>query len=344
MNVLDSWLQLALERFAGLRRGQAGIHGGGGRLFSEQDPVALRLRQVAPRDIDVIAQRDQDVAQVLPLPRHWPRRHRTLTDGQRRVGDHGRFGHLVDTAQAMALRASALGRVRRKVFGVQHRLPGRVMASAGIEHADRTGQGGHAAHRGTCTRRAALLLQGHCRRQAIDGIDIRHANLVDQAPGIGRDRFEIAALGFGIQRGERQRRLARARHAGEHHQASRGISTSMFFRLCSRAPRTRMKPLGVVGRCGMKQSLSEAGQEAQVNSICSALAWATARGSTDGAGGVAGRRLSSPYLTFVSRLLLQPLAGAQHIADVVHTLLSLITSLNQPSNGMLPHLIARSIR
>jgi hypothetical protein len=67
-----------------------------------------------------------------------------------------------------------------------------------------------------------LLLQGHRRRQAVDGIHIGHANLVDQAPGIGRDRFEIAPLGFGIQRGERQRGLARTGHAGEHHQGIAG--------------------------------------------------------------------------------------------------------------------------
>ncbi|MNE31546.1 hypothetical protein D3C80_1251200 [compost metagenome] len=219
---LVAGLLLALEGGAGLRRGQPGIHRRGGCFFGEQDPVALRLWQVAPGDIHVIAQRHQDVAQVLPLPGHRPGRHGALADGQRRVGDHGRFVHFVDPAHAMAFRAGALRRVGREILGIQHRLAGRVVAGAGVEHADRTGQGGHAAHRGTCTRRAALLLQGHGRGQAFDGVDVRHADLVDQAPGIGRDRFEVAALGFGVEGGEGQRGFARAGHAGEHHQCVTG--------------------------------------------------------------------------------------------------------------------------
>ncbi|MCY1421519.1 hypothetical protein D9M71_371770 [compost metagenome] len=184
---LVTGLLLALEGGAGLRRGQAGIHRRGGCFFGEKDPVALHLGQVAPGNVDVIAQGYQDVALVLPLPGHRPRRYRAFADGQRRVRNHGRLSHLVDPAHTMALRARALWCVWRKVFGVQHRLPGRVVAGARVEHANRTGQGGYAAHRGTCTRCAALLLQGHRWRQAFDGIHIRHADLVDQASGIGRD-------------------------------------------------------------------------------------------------------------------------------------------------------------
>ncbi|MNZ46779.1 hypothetical protein D3C78_644730 [compost metagenome] len=108
----------------------------------------------------------------------------------------------------MAFGAGALGRVGRKVLCIQHRLARRVAASAGVEHADRTGQGGDATHRRARTRGTALLLQGHGWRQALDGVDIRHADLVDQAPGIGRDRLEVAALGFGVEGGEGQRGLA----------------------------------------------------------------------------------------------------------------------------------------
>ncbi|EJT83041.1 multidrug transport protein, mfs family [Pseudomonas putida S11] len=63
-----------------------------------------------------------------------------------------------------------------------------------------------------------MLLQGHGRRQAFDGVDVRHADLIDQAPGIGRHRFEVAALGFGVEGGEGQRGLARAGHPREYHQ------------------------------------------------------------------------------------------------------------------------------
>ena len=37
-------------------------------LVGEQDPVAILLRQLAPGAIDVVAERDQDVAQVLAVP------------------------------------------------------------------------------------------------------------------------------------------------------------------------------------------------------------------------------------------------------------------------------------
>ena len=55
-------------------------------------------------------------------------------------------------------------------------------------------------------------------RQSFDRIDFGHADLLDQAPRIRRDRFEVAPLRFGVKRAECQRRFARARHAGEHHQ------------------------------------------------------------------------------------------------------------------------------
>ena len=63
-----------------------------------------------------------------------------------------------------------------------------------------------------------VLLQGHCRRQAVDGIHIGHAHLVDQAPCIRRHRLEVAPLRFGEHGAEGQRRLARTRDPGEHHQ------------------------------------------------------------------------------------------------------------------------------
>ena len=219
-------LQLALERLAGLLGGETCVHRHGGGFFGEQDPVALFFRQLAPWDIDVIAQGHEDVAQVLPLPRQRPGRHRALADGQGRIGHHQRLGHFIHATQAMALRARALGQVRRKILGIQHRLTRRIATGAGVKHADQTRQGGDTAHRRPRTRRAALLLQGHGRRQAFDGIHIRHADLVDQAPRIGRHRLEITALGLGIHRGKRQGRFARARYAGEHHQ---GISRNIHI-------------------------------------------------------------------------------------------------------------------
>ena len=45
---------------------------------------------------------------------------------------------------------------------------------------------------------------------------------MEQPPGVGGDRFEIAPLGLGIEGAEGQRRFARARHAGENDQGIAG--------------------------------------------------------------------------------------------------------------------------
>ena len=64
----------------------------------------------------------------------------------------------------------------------------------------------------------ALLLQGHRRGQAVDLVDLGHAQLVEQPPGVGGDRFEIPPLRLRVERAEGQRRLARAGHAREDDQ------------------------------------------------------------------------------------------------------------------------------
>ncbi|KAG1271753.1 hypothetical protein G6F64_015577 [Rhizopus arrhizus] len=81
------------------------------------------------------------------MPGRRPGRDGALTDGQRRVRHHQRFGHFVDMPQAVAGAAGALRHVRREVLRVQHGLMGRVGPGAGVHHAHQAGQRGHAAHR-----------------------------------------------------------------------------------------------------------------------------------------------------------------------------------------------------
>ncbi len=208
----------AFERNAGFFRREPGIHRHRRCFFGEENPVALLFRQISPRDIDVVTHGHEDVAQVLPLPGRGPGSHRALADGQARVGDHQRFGDVVNPPQPVTLRARALRGVGREVFGIQHRLSRRITAGPRVKHANQARQGRHTAHRRTSARRAPLLLQGHGRRQAFDGIDVRYTDLVDQPPRIRRHGFEIAALRFGVEGRERQRRLARTGDTGEHHQ------------------------------------------------------------------------------------------------------------------------------
>ena len=66
-------------------------------------------------------------------------------------------------------------------------------------------------------------------RQAFDGVHFRHADLLDQAPRVRRDRLEIAPLRFGVQRAECQRRFARSGHAGEDDQRiARNLHIDVF--------------------------------------------------------------------------------------------------------------------
>ena len=118
----------------------------------------------------------------------------------------------------MTFGAGPLRGVGRKRFGVEMRLAGRIGAGTRIEHPQQIRKRGDAADRRAGGGRTALLLQGHGRRQAIDFGDFGHAHLIEQPPGVGGDRFEIAPLGLGIEGAEGQRRLARARHAGENDQ------------------------------------------------------------------------------------------------------------------------------
>ncbi|MNX48235.1 hypothetical protein D3C86_788110 [compost metagenome] len=227
---------LGAQGGAGLGRREARVDGHRGLLIGVQDPVAVLLFQVAPRDVDVVAQRDQDVAQVLAVPGGRPGRNGALADRPRWVGHHRRLGHVVDVAQAVAIGAGALRRVGREVLGVQHGLVGRVGAGTRIQHAQHAGQGGDATHRGAHVGRAALLLQRHRRRQPFDGVDIRHAHLIDQASRIGRQRLQIAPLRFRVQRAERQRRFARSGHPRKHDErVSRNIHIDVLQIVFTRA-------------------------------------------------------------------------------------------------------------
>ncbi len=215
-------LHLAAHRGARLGRRETRVHRHGGLLFGKEDPVARLLRQIAPGLVDVDAHGHENVAQVLPVPGRRPGGNRAFADAEGVVGHHRLLGDFEDPAQSVAGRACALRRVGRKILRVQHRLPRGIVSCPRIEHAQQARQRRDAAHRRARARRAALLLQGHRRRQAVDGVDRRHADLIDQPARIRRDRFEVAPLRFGIQGAEGERGLARARDAAENNQCVTG--------------------------------------------------------------------------------------------------------------------------
>ncbi len=170
------------------------------------------------------------------MPRRRPRGDHAFADGQRIVGHQRLLGDLVHAAESVTRRTGALNRVRREVLGVEHWLLRRIRAGARVQHAHEARQRGDTADRRACTRRATLLLECDRGRQAFDGIDFRHADLFDEPPRVGRDGFEIASLGFGVQRAERERRFAGARHAGEHDErVARNIDVDVFQIVLARA-------------------------------------------------------------------------------------------------------------
>ena len=196
---------LATQRAARLRGCVARIHGHRRLLVGEQDPIAILARQFAPGRVDVVAQAHQDVAQILPVPGGRPGGDRAVADAQRVVRHHRSLRHFVHIAEAMAVRASALRCIRGEILRMQHRTATPVRAGARVQHAQKIGERRYAAHRGACARGAALLLQGDRGRQSLDGVDIGHADLIDEAARIGRDRFEITPLRLRVQGAESKR-------------------------------------------------------------------------------------------------------------------------------------------
>ena len=77
---------------------------------------------------------------------------------------------------------------------------------------------GDRADRRARVARAGLLLDRDRRRQPLDRVDVGLAHLVEELARVGRQRLDVAALPLGVDRVERERRLARARQPGDDDQ------------------------------------------------------------------------------------------------------------------------------
>ena len=66
---------------------------------------------------------------------------------------------------------------------------------------------------------AVLLADRNRRRDAVDAVDVRLLHPLEELPGVGRQRLDVAPLPFGVDRVEGQRRLARPAHAGQRRPA-----------------------------------------------------------------------------------------------------------------------------
>lgn len=113
-----------------LRVCKTGINRHAGRFVGEQNPLPRFGGQVAPGAVHVDSHGNQDIAQVLALPRGRPGRHRPFADGQGRVGHQCCLCHVMHAAQPVAARAGPHGGVGRKRFGLQPVETGRIGARA----------------------------------------------------------------------------------------------------------------------------------------------------------------------------------------------------------------------
>ena len=126
--------------------------------------------------------------------------------------------------------SSALGQRQDAVDHLLHGLrPDRLAALGTVRSSDRGVEEsqvvvdlGHRAHRRARVARHRLLLDRDRGREALDRVDVGLLDLVQELAGVGRQRLDVAALPFGEQGVEGERRLARPRHPGDDDQTVAG--------------------------------------------------------------------------------------------------------------------------
>ncbi len=144
------------------------------------------------------------------------------------------------------LETGALGQVAQAVDDLLRALAGDEtaavgavrLADTGIEQAQVVVDLGDRPDRGPGVARGGLLVDRDRRRQPFDEVDVRLVHLAEELAGIRRQRLHISSLALGVDRVERERRLARAGKPCEDDEPVAGQLKETFFKLCSRAPRT----------------------------------------------------------------------------------------------------------
>ena len=95
------------------------------------------------------------------------------------------------------------------------------VAGAGEQELEVVVQLGHGAHGGARRAHRVGLVNGNGRGHALYLVHRRFVHAVQKLARIGRKRFHVAALAFGVQGVKHQARFTRAAGAGDHGQFSR---------------------------------------------------------------------------------------------------------------------------
>ena len=93
------------------------------------------------------------------------------------------------------------------------------VADARVQQAQVVVDLGDRADRGARVARRGLLVDGDGRREALDAVHVGLVHLPEELARVGRQRLDVAALALGVDGVEGQRRLARAREAGDDDEA-----------------------------------------------------------------------------------------------------------------------------
>ena len=89
-------------------------------------------------------------------------------------------------------------------------------ADAGVEQAEVVVDLGDRADGRPRVAAGGLLVDRDRRRQALDEVDVGLVHLAEELAGVRRQRLDVAALALGVDRVERERRLAGPGQPGEH--------------------------------------------------------------------------------------------------------------------------------
>ena len=144
--------------------------------------------------------------------------HHSIHPGAHKAGAAQFFEYVQVLSLALANKrreqhqATALGQgqhaVHHLAYGLRLEAPmvcGAVrFADPGEEQAQVVVNLRNSAHGGARVVRGGFLFDGNRRRQTFDVIDIRFLHHRQKLPGVGRERFHVAALTLGVQRVEGQ--------------------------------------------------------------------------------------------------------------------------------------------